>query len=341
MNFSYTTLETAIHTTCAALIEEAGSVTVPHKTLSDLIKSRPDGQRIDMTLEGEENQTVLRVTSTRQVTRINGADPKNFPPMTQPDDADRIDVDPAELMRGINLVAPSAARDNSRPILTGIYVNLEPECLTMAAADGFRLSVFRHQTEIGIEEKATAIVPSGTMRTIARLARGLKQKVGLAIAPDGNHIHFLAESTHVRSQLIAGTYPQWEQLIPDTYQTAARVAGQDFQQVCRAAEIFASDANNIVRLEFKPADGAEQNINEMVASASSQEVGDHVEPISAEFEGPENRIAFNIRYLRELNSIMPNSDIRIEVTNPSSPGVFRIADSEEFLQVMMPMYVQW
>ena len=341
IHLSTNNLETAIHTSCAALIEEEGAVTIPHKTLADVIKSRPDGQRLDMTLEGEENQTVLLITSGRQVTRINGSDPKNFPTMTQPEAGNKIDIDPAELVRGINLVAPSAARDTSRPVLAGIYINLEPDNMTLAAADGFRLSVFRLKSEISVEEKATAIVPTATMRTMSRLARGLKEKVGVSITPDGNHIHFVSEAAHVRSQLIAGSYPDWEKLVPETYDTAARVSGPDFQQVCRTVDIFASNDSNIVRLEFKLADGAEQKVNEMVASASSNEVGDHVEPISAEIEGPENKIAFNNRYLRELSSIMPNSDIRIEMTSHSSPGVFKIADSDDFLQVLMPMYVQW
>ena len=153
---------------------------------------------------------------------------------------------------------------------------------------------------------------------------------------------FETENAQIRSQLIAGTYPNWEQLVPDQHETSARIATNDFQKICRTAEIFAvREDTNMIRLQIKNAGGEDQPQNEIVASSSNQQVGDYVESISAEIDGPDNKIAFNNRYLRELANILPNGDIRIDIKNESSPAVFMLADSEEFLQVIMPMYTVW
>ncbi len=336
-------LETAITTQCVAMIEEAGGITVPHKTLADLVKSKPNDQRIDITLQGaEDNESVLLVSSGRSVTHINGAAAADFPPPIAVKESHRVEISPADLSRAIGLVSPSTAKDNSRPVLQGIYIRFEPEHLTMAAADGFRLSVFRQQAPLTIEDAISAIVPVTTMRTIARLTRGLTKPVKISIALDGSSVLFETETAQIRSQLIAGAYPNWEQLVPERHETSARIAAKDFQQICRTAEIFdMKESTNMIRLLLKTADGEAQLQNEIVASSSNEQVGQYVEAISAEIDGPDNKIAFNNRYLRELASILPTGDIRIEVKNESSPALFTLADSDEFLQVIMPMYTQW
>lgn len=336
-------LETAITTQFVAIIEQPGGITVPHKTLADLVKSKPNDQRIDITIQGtEENESVLLVSSGRSVTHINGAAAANFPPPIDVKESHQVEISPADLSRAIGLVSPSTAKDTSRPVLQGIYLRFEPEQLTMAAADGFRLSVFRQQAPLTIEDAISAIVPVTAMRTIARLTRGLTKPVKISIALDGSSVLFETENAQIRSQLIAGDYPNWEQLVPEGNETSARIAAKDFQQICRTAEIFdMKEGANLIRLMIKTADGEAQPQNELIASSSNEQVGQYVEAISAEINGPENKIAFNNRYLRELASILPTGDIRIEVKNELSPALFMLADSDEFLQVIMPMFTQW
>ena len=343
LRLSSNNLETAINTNCVAMIEEPGAVTVPHKTLADLVKSKPSDHRIDISLAGaEDNETVLIVSSGRSVTHINGAAARDFPPPITVKDGHQVEISPADLNRAITLLNPSTAKDASRPVLQGINIVFEPERMTLAAADGFRLSVFRQQLTLTIEDDVSAIVPSTTMRTIARLTSGQTKPVQISIATDGSSVLFETENAQIRSQLIAGTYPNWEQLVPDQHETSARIATNDFQKICRTAEIFAvREDTNMIRLQIKNAGGEDQPQNEIVASSSNQQVGDYVESISAEIDGPDNKIAFNNRYLRELANILPNGDIRIDIKNESSPAVFMLADSEEFLQVIMPMYTAW
>ena len=172
---SATNLEIAITTWIGAMIEEEGAITVPHRLLADWVNTRPS-DRIDLDLRGpgDEGETgggnVLHLSCGRAVTHINGAAAVDFPPVPQVDAGMATDIDPSVLRSGIGLVAFSAATDESRPVLTGVEVKLQEADLIMAAADGFRLAVYKGQLPQPVEQEIKVIVPARTMSEIQRLA---------------------------------------------------------------------------------------------------------------------------------------------------------------------------
>jgi DNA polymerase-3 subunit beta len=138
---------------------------------------------------------------------------------------------------------------------------------------------------------------------------------------------------------VQGTFPQYGQLIPQSYNTRVVVDVAEFLRATKTASIFARDGSGIVRLVITT--GGELTPGKVTVSARSEEIGDDVGEIDAVVEGEEAKIAFNGRYLIDVLSVLRESQVALETTNPSSPGVIRPVGVDNYLHVVMPMFVQW
>ena len=342
---SATNLEIAITTWIGAMIEEEGAITVPHRLVADLVNSLPS-DRIDLDLQGPDAEgatgggSVVHLSCGRSVTHINGAAAADFPPVPQVDTGLATNIDPGVLRSGIGLVAFSAATDESRPVLTGVELKLEESSLVMAAADGFRLAVYSDQLSQPVEQEIKVIVPARTMQEVQRLASEQSGPVQVTLSPERGQVLFKLEHVEVVSQLLQGSFPNYEQLIPERYETRAVMELDDLKRATQSAAVFARDGSNIVRLEMTPQEAGEGG--QLKVSARSEEVGDNLDELDIEhLDGADAKIAFNVRYLQDIVNVLGRGKVALEVTNSSSPGVFRPADSDRYVHVVMPMYVQW
>ena len=346
LRLSATNLEIAITTWIGAMIEEEGAITVPHRLVTDLVNSLPS-DRVDLDLRGPDSDdpdagggSVLHISCGRSRTHINGAAADDFPPIPQVDSGFATNIDPSVLRQGIGLVAFSAASDESRPVLTGVELKLEESNLVMAAADGFRLAVYTGQLSEPVAEALKVIVPARTMQEIQRLVSEQSAPVQVTLSPEKGQVMFKLEHVEVVSQLLQGSFPNYDQLIPERYETRAVMELDDLKRATQSAAVFARDGSNIVRLEMEPQESGEGG--QLKVSARSEEVGDNLDELDIDqMEGDDAKIAFNVRYLMEIVNVLGRGKVALEVTNSSSPGVFRPADSDRYVHVVMPMYVQW
>lgn len=354
LKLSATNLEIAITTWIGAMIEQEGDITVPHRLLADLVSALPS-DRVDLDLrgaggadsEGEDDYaesaggTVLHIACGRSVTNINAAAARDFPPVPQVDEGMATTIEPGILRAGVGMVAFSAATDESRPVLTGVELKLQEDKLIMAAADGFRLAVFSRQLPRPVDEEIKVIVPARTLQEVQRLASEQSSPVRVTLSPEKGQVMFKMENAEIVSQLLQGAFPNYEQLIPDRYETRAVMEVDDLKRATDTATVFARDGSNIVRLEMTPQESGEGG--QLKVSARSEEVGNNENELDIEsLDGSDAKIAFNVRYLRDIVNVLGRGKIAIEVTNSSSPGVFRPAeDADGYVHVVMPMYVQW
>ena len=346
LRLSATNLEIAITTWIGAMIEEEGAITVPHRLVTDLVNSLPS-DRIDLDLRGPDSDdpeagagSVLHISCGRSRTHINGAAAADFPPIPQVDTGFATNIDPSVLRQGIGLVAFSAASDESRPVLTGVEIKLEESSLVMAAADGFRLAVYTGQLTEPVADALKVIVPARTMQEIQRLASEQSAPIQVTLSPEKGQVMFKLEHVEVVSQLLQGNFPNYDQLIPERYETRAVMELDDLKRATQSAAVFARDGSNIVRLEMMPQESGEGG--QLKVSARSEEVGDNLDELDIDqLVGQDAKIAFNVRYLMDVVNVLGRGKVALEVTNSSSPGVFRPADSDRYVHVVMPMYVQW
>jgi DNA polymerase-3 subunit beta len=234
-------------------------------------------------------------------------------------------------------VAFAAASEESRPVLTGVQADFDGDTLTLAAADGFRLAVRKLTLDNVVEEKVTVIIPARSLAELNRLISDQEEPVELTINPKKSQVIFRMRNVEMVSQLIQGTFPNYDQLIPQSYTTRAVVNLADFLRATRSASIFARDGSGIVRLQVMPKDGK----GKIAISARAEEVGDNVGEVDATVEGEETKIAFNGKYLVDVLGVLGEDEVAFEATTSSSPGVLRPVGKDNYVHVVMPMFVQW
>jgi DNA polymerase-3 subunit beta len=284
---------------------------------------------------------VLELKCGNAEARINGADADEFPPIPAVDEGVGARIEQGILKNAINRVAFAAATEESRPVLTGVEVRLDGNNFTLAAADGFRLAVQHGSLTEQVDQNVEVIIPARTLNELGRLLGSLTDPVEILMTPGKGQILFRLPDIELVSQLLQGSFPNYDQLIPQGYQTRAIFDLSEFLRATRSAAIFARDGSNIIRVEVVPEDTG-TSAGKALISARSEDVGDNNDRIDVEsIEGDESKIAFNSRYLQEVLSVFERGQIALETTTPSSPGVFRPVDSEDYVHVVMPMFVQW
>jgi DNA polymerase-3 subunit beta len=250
-------------------------------------------------------------------------------------------INPQVFRSAIARVAFAAATEESRPILTGVEIKLEEDRFTLAAADGFRLAVQRSALAQPVESPVEVIVPARTLNELSRVLGDGEDPIEVMMTPARGQILFRTQGVEMVSQLLQGTFPNYDQLIPQSCQTRAVFDLQNLLRAARSAAIFARDGSNIIRLQMEP-NAEEGGTGKAIVSAKSESVGDNQDEVDAVLlEGGESKIAFNSRYLQEVLAVFERGQVALETTTPSSPGVFKPTESDDYVHVVMPMFVQW
>jgi len=334
LKLAATNLEIAISCWVPAAVEEEGTITIPARLVSDFVNSLPSG-RIDMTMLPKSQSVEL--TCARYEAHISGLDAADFPPIPKIEGGTTIRVKPAGLRQAITQVAFAAASEESRPVLTGVHAEFDGDRVTLAAADGFRLAVRKLPLDSVVDDKVAVIIPARSLAELNRLISDQEEPVELTINSKKSQVIFKLRNVEMVSQLVQGTFPNYEQLIPQSHATRAVVKLGEFLRATRSASIFARDGSGIVRLQIMPRDGS----GKIAISARAEEVGDNLGEVDASVEGDESKIAFNSKYLTDVLGVLTEDEVALETTTSSSPGVLRPVGTDDYLHVVMPMFVQW
>lgn len=243
----------------------------------------------------------------------------------------------ADLRLAVKQVVFAAASEESRPVLTGVHAEFEGDKLTLAAADGFRLAVHKMTLATHAGPKTAIIIPARSLNELNRLLSDQEEPLEVTVNSQKSQVMFRMRNMEMVSQLIQGTFPNYSQLIPQSYGTKAVVNLSEFSRVTKSASIFARDGSGIVRLQIIPKDGK----GKVAISARAEEIGDNVGEIDAHVEGAESKIAFNSKYLVDVLDVLTEKEVALETTTSSSPGVIRPVGKDNYVHVVMPMFVQW
>ncbi|MCX5992615.1 MAG: DNA polymerase III subunit beta, partial [Chloroflexi bacterium] len=334
LKLAATNLEIAISCWIGAKIEGEGSITIPARVLTEFVGSLPS-DIISLNLKHH----TLELKCGRYEARINGLDAADFPPIPQVGDGFNTKVKAEDLKQAISQVAFAAATEESRPVLTGVQTEFEGSKLTMAAADGFRLAVHRTTLAEPVKEKVAMIIPAKAYHELNRLMGSEDQEIEITLNAQKSQVLFKLKGIEMVSQLIQGAFPNYSQLIPQTYGTKARIDVAEFLRAIKMAAIFARDGSGIARVIVTP--GATPEAGKITISARADEIGDNIGEIDALVDGEAAKIAFNARYLADVLSVVKQAQVSLEVTTPSNPGVIRPVGTDNYDHVVMPMFVQW
>lgn len=330
-----TNLDIALSCWIGGQIESEGAITVPARLLQDFVNSLP-AEKIDLSLAPRARQ--LKLVCARNEATIGGMDADDFPPIPAVE-GDTFELDAKILREAIAQVVFSAATDDSRPVLTGVDLVVEGDKLTLAAADGFRLAVRTIKLKKKVSEKQEVIVPAKALSELNRLLQDQEEPVQMTFNANKTQVLFRLKDVELVAQLIQGTFPDYSRLIPKEWGSRAVVEVRDFLQETKIASIFARDGSGIVRITFQAGEGGSPG--EMTVSARAEEIGDNQGQLDAQVEGEPSKIAFNGRYLQDVLQVLDGGRVALETTGPSQPGVIRPLDNDDYVHVVMPMFVQW
>jgi DNA polymerase-3 subunit beta len=335
LKLAATDLDISISSWVGAKIDEEGATTVPSRLIGDFVSQLPAAT---VSLEVPERSRQMKLECARNESTINVMDAEDFPRLTSITEGVSIELETKALRRAIERVEFAAASDDSRPVLTGIHVKTDGTRLTFASADGFRLAVSDITLAKAPSENIEIIIPARALRELGRLIGEVTEPVEMRINPQRTQVLFAITDTEMVAQLIQGTFPNYSQLIPAEYNTRATVNVDEFKREARIAAIFARDGSGIIRLQL--AAGEAGMPGQLTISARADEIGDNEGKIDAKIEGDPSKIAFNSRYLQDVLNAL-SGDVALEMTSPSSQGVFRPVGETDYVHVVMPMFVQW
>jgi DNA polymerase III subunit beta len=335
LRLSATNLELGITCWIPARIEEEGSTTVPSRTFNDLVSTLPTDQ---VSLKLDVKTQTLNVRGGTSTNDIKGIDAQEFPPLPVPDLNGAVQINSGDFREMIHQVAFAASTDEARPVLMGVLVQVDKDKLTMAAADGFRLSVRKALLSAPVPAPVSAIVPAQALKELARVATDGEEPIYMALPKGRGQVVFRVKDVEVVSQLIDGTFPDFQQIIPRKYNQRTLVSTAALLKACKQAEIFAREGSNVARLNIKPAQG-EMQPSEVEISATSEETGKNETIVEATVDGSGVLIAFNVKFLREALEVVRTPNVALETSAANAPGVVRPVGDEDFLHVIMPMHL--
>lgn len=304
-----------------------GRTAAPARLLAEYVTQLPS-EPIRLSLDAGKRR--LRVTCGRFDASISTADPDEFPVLPPADQSTALDLDASHLRRTIEKVAFAAARDDSRPVLAAVLWEVGEPGLTLAAADGFRLS---RAVIPGVAGNARhLLVP---VRAVAEYGRLLveAEAARMVPTPDGGGLHLVAGGTTLFTRLVDGQFPDIDRVIPREWRTRAVVQTAAFRQAVRVAGLFGKDGQvRPVVFEARP--------RGLRLVARGDETGEAEGEVAAVVEGEPQSVALNSRLLIDLLDTIDAQQLQISWSSPQSPVVVREVGRVESddLALLMPLH---
>ncbi len=335
LRLSATNLELGITCWIAARIDEEGSTTVPARTFADLVNTLP-GDQVQLTLDVKTQS--LHIKGGASNNDIKCIDAQEFPPLPVPEMDGAVPLNVVDFKEMIHQVAFAASTDEARPVLMGVLMNVDKDNVTMVAADGFRLSVRKAQLSQPSAHPLNVIIPARALNELARVAGDSEEPIYMVVPKNRGQVLFRVKDVEVVSQLIDGTFPDYQQIIPRNYKSRTLVSTAALLKACKQAEIFAREGSNVARFDIKQSNG-EMQPSEVEISATSEETGKNETIVEATVDGGGVLIAFNVKFLREALEVIKTPNVALETSAANAPGVIKPVGDDKFLHVIMPMHL--
>jgi DNA polymerase-3 subunit beta len=320
-----TDMEVGLRVPLVAEVEREGTVVLPARLTLEVVRSLPgDG----LTLELRPGQGDVELVAGSATFHLRTLRAEDFPPFPEPGEGDAsVTVPAAAFIETVVMVARSASRDETRPILTGVLVSASGTELRMVATDSYRLSVKETRLETPLAGPVEANVPARALQELARIATATEADT-LSVTVRDNQVIFAVDGVVLSSRLIDGQFPNYSQLLPDAYEHELRLAGGELTEVVRRMSLMAQK-NAPLRLRF--AEG------ELTVSAQTPDVGEATESLPVPFTGEPFEIGFNPDFLRDGLETIESRDLVFKLISPIRPGLIEAADDSGFLYLIMPI----
>ncbi len=313
-----TDLEVSARLTIDVQVTEPGIALVPARLIGDTVKSLSNAP---VDVETDQGQARIRCAAYEGTLRLLPAE--DFPGLQEPRGT-RLTAEAGAFAEAVSQVGRGASRDEARPVLTGVLLEVSREGVVMVATDSYRLAV--RDLVATSDGEAKAIVPERAMSEAGRAAAA-DEKGSIEVLIDESQVSFRIGALTLTSRLIEGEFPNYRQLLPEASESRLTVSRQQLLDAVRRVGLLARDTTP-VRLEF--------NALGVKLSSSSPDLGQAVETVEARYEGEDLTVAFNPQYLADGLTAATGESVRLDVRDGLKPGVVH-GEGDEFTYLVMPV----
>jgi DNA polymerase-3 subunit beta len=327
LTLSASDLETSMTTRMAIQCKEEGMIAVPAKLLLDILKSLPDQP---LTFDVDGKTFGIEITSDNGKYKLTGQNGDEFPKAPAMGASKALLIGADVLNRAISKTIFAAGNDDMRPIMSGVFFEIEPESVRFVATDAHKL-VRMTRSDIG-GESAAFIVPRKPLNLLKGALSSLKSEVNMQYTE--NNAMFTFENVTLMCRLIEGKYPNYEAVIPKENPFKLTIDRLDFLNSIKRVSIFANRSTNQVRLKLTG--------SEIQLSAEDLDFANEAhEQLSCTFVGDNMEIGFNSRFLQDMLNNLDANNVHVEMSAPNRAGIIteveKSFENEDILMLVMPV----
>ncbi|MCF7809369.1 DNA polymerase III subunit beta [bacterium] len=307
--------------------EGDGSVLIQAKRLQELVSKLPD---VPLEVEVHEGRKVTLNCEGVGVYTLPGGDPMDFPELPSVEAKINFKISGEFLKRLISKTVFAVSRDDMRPILTGILMQIRSNELRVVATDGHRLSrIIRRGIEFSGEAR-DVVIP---MKALNLLTRSLDDADEPEIGIAETRAYFYTEHQRLITRLIDGHYPKYESVIPDDNPYKMTVNADEFMATVGRVSIFANQISHQVKLSISDMD--------MKLETEDPELGGRgEEKIAIDYSGEPLEIAYNSSYLIDVLRQIDTEEVVFALKSTNDAAVVTATgqqEDEDHLMLLMPI----
>ncbi len=315
-----TNLEIAITEYIGAKVQTEGAITIPARLLSDYITNLPKGT---IALELEKHK--LHISTDNYQSTINGVSADEFPALPEIKESHTLRLATRDIKQAITQTILTTSHDETRPILTGVYMHTHEGMLYMAATDGYRLSQKRL---VSLSDDVTAIIPTQTLQDVVRVIPDDCDEVEILL--DDQQIRFLMGDIEITSRLIEGNFPDYRQLIPKTTDITFTSKKDELMRICKVASLFARESGGSVTIKTDSLKGTVS-----IHSLASQ-LGENTSEIQTSPSG-DGSVTLNSRYVIDALGVIDSDEITFGFSGKLAPCILAPIKSDDYTHIIMPL----
>ena len=314
-----TNLNIAITHYIGSKVAEAGAITVPARLMQDFVSSLSPGV-INIVVE----ETKLHIKTDSFNSTINGIPADDYPIMPQITDGKTWNISSTIFKKALSQVVVAASNDETRPVLTGVYLHTNNGNLYVVATDSYRLA---ERKVIALKEEVSLLIPATAIQDLLRIIDDNEQLI--SVTHDDQQVLFTVGDIELVTRLIDGAYPDYRKLIPSSFKTSATLTKSELQNITKVSSLFARESAGSVTINV---DEVEKQIS--IQSIASQ-LGENTAKASAEVEG-EGSITLNSRYILDALNVIPDAKVRVSFNGKLEPCVIKGAE-KDYIHIVMPL----
>ncbi len=336
-------LNLGIQSSFDATVSQSGAITIPSRLLSEIVSKLPNESPVSLTVEELSDNILLK--SERGSFNIKGIPSDDYPKLPFVESGTSLEIDPSSFLQALKMTIFSSSNDESKQLLTGVNFKFKKSILESAATDGHRLAVIlNNDQDLNLQENSDELkdsdfnlsvtIPTRSLREIEKLVSFKSDENSIKLFYDKGQVVFISSNQIITTRTLEGTYPNYSQLIPDSFSKVFKFNKNSFIESLERIAVLADQQSSVVKINLN--DDRYASI-----SADAQDIGNAEELLPVIYSGEKLEIAFNVKYLLEGLRVITSENVLLKCNLSTTPAVLVPDDNiTSFTYLVMPVQVR-